>query len=118
MRLNKGGLIASALYVVHFLLFSCLSYSASLKASVLLAEAAVLPAGLILGWVWPALGLQDPPFGTESWMNSYRFYAPVSLVISYLFGWMLHTIWRLLVRYVGPGLEQIDTVLIKRLNRD
>ncbi|CCD97353.1 hypothetical protein BRAO375_990039 [Bradyrhizobium sp. ORS 375] len=51
-------------------------------------------------------------------MNSYRFYAPVSLVISYLFGWMLHTIWRLLVRYVGPGLEQIDTVLIKRLNRD
>ncbi|WP_456713832.1 hypothetical protein [Bradyrhizobium sp. USDA 4353] len=118
MLLNKGGLIASALYIVHFLLFSSLSYFAGLKASVLLAEMAVLPAGLILGWVWLAFGLHDPPFDTESWMNSYLFYFPVSLLISYLFGWMLHTSWRLSLRYIGPGLERIDVRLIKRLDRD
>ncbi|MGJ5036996.1 hypothetical protein ACQR13_23040 [Bradyrhizobium sp. HKCCYLRH3059] len=118
MRPNKGGLIASALYTVHFLVFSCLSYFAGLKSSVLLAEMAVLPAGMILGWLWSALGLHDPPFDIDSWMNSYLSYFPVSLLVSYLFGWMLHSLWRLAVRRIGPGLDRIDARLIKRLHRD
>lgn len=118
MRLNKGGLIASGLYVIHFALFGCLSHFAGLKASVLLAEIAVLPAGMVLGPVWSALGLHDPPFEAGSWMNSYLFYFPVSLFISYMLGWLLHGSWTLLVRVVGPSLNRLDNRLIRRFHRD
>ncbi|WP_315756150.1 MULTISPECIES: hypothetical protein [unclassified Bradyrhizobium] len=118
MRLNKGGLIVSAVYIVHFLVFICFSYFAGLKASVLLAEFAVLPAGLILGSIWPLLGLHDPPFDADSWMNSYVFYFPVSLFISYMVGWALHAFWRLLARYVAPRLDRLDERLVRRFHRD
>jgi hypothetical protein len=81
-----------------------MAYFVGLKASVLLAELAVLPAGIVLGFVWPSLGLHDPPFAAASWMNSYLFYYPVSLGFSYLFGWALHTLWHLLFRIFGKNL--------------
>ncbi|MGC2777672.1 MAG: hypothetical protein WA418_18755 [Bradyrhizobium sp.] len=118
MGLNRGGLIASAIYVVHFSVFSVLSYFAGLKASVLLAEFAVLPAGLTLSLLWSLLGLHDPPFDAESWMNSYLLYLPVSLLISYMLGWALHAVWCLLARYVAPRLDRLDERLIRRFHRD
>ncbi|CCE11311.1 membrane hypothetical protein [Bradyrhizobium sp. STM 3843] len=118
MALNKGGLVASGLYTVHYLVFSTLSHFASLKSSIVLAGLAVLPSGLFLGFVWSGLGLHDPPFPADSWMNSDLLYYPVSLLVSYLLGWGLNLFWHALIRLVGYRLEHLDERLIRYLDRD
>ncbi|MGJ4946424.1 hypothetical protein ACQR1W_38115 [Bradyrhizobium sp. HKCCYLS1011] len=118
MRLNKGGLAASGLYTVHYLVFSALSHFASLKSSIVLAGLAVLPGGLFLGFVWSLLGLHDPPFAADSWMNSDLLYYPVSLLVSYLLGWGLNLFWHVLIRLVGPRLARLDERLTTYLDRD
>ena len=117
MRLNRGGLIAYGLYTLHFAVFGNLAYFVRLKPSVLLAELAVLPAGIALGVVWPSLGLHDPPFAVDSWMNSYLFYYPISLVISYLFGWAIHALWSLLIRTFGKKLARLDEKIVEHLDK-
>jgi len=117
VRLNRGGLIACGLYTLHFAVFGTLAYFVGLKPSVLLAELAVLPAGIVLGGVWPSLGLHDPPFAVDSWMNSYLLYYPVSLVVSYLFGWAIHGLWCLLIRTFGKKLDRLDEKIVERLDK-
>ena len=49
MRLNRGGLIACAIYTLHFVLFFGWALFAGLKTSVVLASIAVFPV-TVLGW--------------------------------------------------------------------
>ena len=87
MRLNRGGLIACAIYTLYFAIFFGWSLFAGLKPSVFLASIAIFPAGLFWAGVGALLGLNDFPFPIDSWLNSIPAYYVESLVIVYFIGW-------------------------------
>lgn len=87
MRLNKGGLIAYAVYSVHFGVFFGWALLADLKSSALLAAVAVFPAGLVLAGLGLLLGSHEFPFSVDSWLNSIVAYYIESSIISYFVGW-------------------------------
>jgi len=87
VRLNKGGLIACAIYTLHFAIFFGWALFADLKPSVGLASVAIFPAGLFWGGLSALLGLNDFPFPIDSWWNSIPAYYIESLLISYCVGW-------------------------------
>ncbi|WP_315739087.1 MULTISPECIES: hypothetical protein [unclassified Bradyrhizobium] len=87
MRLNRGGLIACAVYT---LCAAGLVGSASVtdvKTSVMLSSLAVFPAGIFWS-VWAAVsGSGRFPFSVDSWLNSLLAYYLESLLLIYLIGW-------------------------------
>jgi hypothetical protein len=85
--LNKGGLIACAVYSAHFAVFFGWAMSADLETSAFLAAVAVFPAGLLLAGLGLLLGTHDFPFSVDSWLNSMLAYYIGSLIIVYLIGW-------------------------------
>ncbi|WP_315704568.1 MULTISPECIES: hypothetical protein [unclassified Bradyrhizobium] len=87
VRSNKGGLIACAIYTLHFAVFFGWAFFSGLKASVFLATIAVFPAALFWAGLGMLLGSGDFPFSIDSWLNSIPAYYLESCVISYFVGW-------------------------------
>jgi hypothetical protein len=87
VRLNKGGLIACALYTVHFCIFFGWALFAGIRGSGLLSGIAVFPAGLLLSGLTALFGGSEFPFSIDSWLNTTPAYYIESLAIFYLAGW-------------------------------
>ena len=87
MRLNKGGLIACALYTVHFCIFFGWALFAGIHGSGFLAGIAVFPAGFLLSGLTALFGGSEFPFSIDSWLNTTPAYYTESLAIFYLAGW-------------------------------
>jgi hypothetical protein len=85
VRLNRGGLIACAIYTLHFAIFFGWALFAGLKASVFLIVIAIFPAALLFSLLEVLLGVE---MSVDSWMNSNFIYYLVSLLVSYCVGWM------------------------------
>jgi hypothetical protein len=84
---------------------SGLSYFTSIKASVLLLQFSTLPANLFLS-VLSLTGLFNFPFSPDSWMDNDYFYFLMSLLISYLFGWIMSAAFT--DRSSGPANDTAD----------
>jgi hypothetical protein len=117
-RLSKVGLIVGGVYTAYFALLMGLDYSASDKASALLGQFAVIPAGLFLSVLGSFLGYRDFPIPPDSWMNSYYLYYPMSLVISYLFGWGSSAVGGLLIRLDGGRLNRLDERILDHFDKE
>jgi hypothetical protein len=96
VRVNKGGLIACAIYSLHFATFFGWALFAGVKTSVFLVVIAIFPAALLFSVLEVLLGLTMP---VDSWMNNNLVYYIVSLLISYCAGWMVSAIASL------PGVQ-------------
>ena len=86
MRLNKGGLIACALYTVHFCIFFGWALSSRPAESGFLSAIAVAPAGFLLAGLTALFSGSEMPFSIDSWLNSIPAYYVESLVIVYFVG--------------------------------
>ncbi|MGJ4946425.1 hypothetical protein ACQR1W_38120 [Bradyrhizobium sp. HKCCYLS1011] len=87
LRPNRGGLIACAIYTLHFAIFFGWAFFSDLKASVFFASIAVFPAGFFWAGLGMLLGSNVFPFPIDSWLNSIPAYYVESLIISYIIGW-------------------------------
>ena len=86
MRLNKGGLIACALYTVHFCIFFGWAFFAGIRGSGFLIGVAVFPAGFLLSGLTALFGGSELPFSIDSWLNTTPAYYIESLAIFYVAG--------------------------------
>lgn len=94
MRLNKGGLIACALYTAHFCIFFGWALSARTAESGFLSAIAVAPAEFFLASLTALLGGSEMPFSIDSWLNSIPAYYVESLAMFYLIGWAMSALTR------------------------
>ena len=118
VRLSKGGLIASGIYIVIFAALNGLAhYATTVKGAAVLEQISIIPAGTVFDPVMKLLGVPDfPPL--DSIFNSLYFYGLISLVVVYLFGWVVTAIGRLLLGPEDERFRGIDQRLVDRLDRD
>lgn len=91
VKLNKGGLTLSAIYLAYFVIVFGISLTAGdPKGEFFLVQLAYLPAGLFLGLSGLMSLLEKASVG--SWINGPLLFLPLSLVIVYVFGWIMHVI--------------------------
>jgi hypothetical protein len=116
VKLSRAGLICCGFYAFWFVLLVGRSYFVDTKTGYFLAQFAVLPAVIVVSGVLGLLGhLQFP---IESPLNNIFVFGAVSLVLSYLFGWMLGAIGRALVCLDGGMLNRLDERLLDRFDKD
>jgi hypothetical protein len=116
VKLSRAGLICCGFYTFWFVLLVGRSYFVDTKTGYFLAQFAVAPAAIIVSGVLILLG--HPQFPIESPLNNIYVFGVVSLLLSYLFGWMLAAIGRALVRVDGGRLNRLDERLLDRLDKD
>jgi hypothetical protein len=88
VKLNKGGLISAGVYTVYFVAAYTYGHFTGIKAGAILDQLAVFPGLLFCNSLISLLGISEDAI-YNSWLNNeYVFYLG-SLVISYLFGWVM-----------------------------
>jgi hypothetical protein len=87
VKLNKGALKFTAVYIVFFVLLSGLAFFADPKGSFVFGQLAVFPGAAFITWT----GLINF-ISADSWLNTGLTAIPLSLVIVYLVGWGLSAI--------------------------
>jgi hypothetical protein len=119
MRLNKGALILTALYVCFFMTANGVAAIASdPKGAFFLEQLSIVPAMLFL----ESAGLLTF-VAIDSWLNSWLFFVSLSLVIVYLFGWAMSAIVRQIatsrwLTWLTRWLNRLDERLLNRLDRN
>ena len=89
MRLNRGGLIAVAIYSVYFAaMIALLLTTDDPKGKWFVVQLAILPAGLFVG-LTGLIVLMMKYVPVDSWLNSAYTFMALSFVIMYLIGWSL-----------------------------
>lgn len=116
MKLSRAGLICCGVYAFWFLLLVGRSYFVDTKTGYFLVQLAIAPAMILVSGLIGLLGLLEFPL--ESPLNNIYVFGAVSLLLSYLFGWMLSAIGRLLMRADGGRLNRLDERLLDRLDKD
>ena len=116
MKLSRAGLICCGFYAFWFVLLVGRSYFVDTKTGYFLVQLAIAPAGILVSGLVNLLGL--PEFPIDSPLNNVYVFGVISLVLSYLFGWMLGAIGHLLMRADGGRLDRLDERLLDRLDKD
>ena len=87
-KLNRAGLIFCGAYTVWFVTLTALAYlSTDPKGSFVLGAFSIFPAGILFAASMYYLGLENPPFPSDSWINSVYVAYLACLIIAYLAGW-------------------------------
>ena len=116
MKLSRAGLICCGFYAFWFVLLVGRSYFVDTKTGYFLELLATAPAALLVSGLIRLLGI--PEFPIDSPLNNVFVFGVISLVLSYLFGWMLGAIGRALVRLDGGRLNRLDERVIDRIDKD
>ena len=117
MKLNRAGLALGGIYIVYFAMLSGVACFAGDQVRMIFGALVALPAQLFLGLLQALPGDGDFLFSPASWLNSNYFYVPLSLILSYLLGWALSAIGRLLIWLFGSRLKRLDDRLVDYLDR-
>ncbi len=87
MRLNRGGLIVCAIYLIWFAILTWLSWEAKdPKGAYFLGQLSILPAQVFL-WTSGVGQVLEAHVASESQINGPLLTVPLSFAVLYLFGW-------------------------------
>lgn len=120
MRLNRGGLVACAVYTLWFAGFFASSFATDVKTGALLTSVSIFPAALFWSVLSAAIGSGDFPFPVDSWLNSIPAYYLESLVLIYLVGWAASTRTAATrqLRRGGPETPELDRAVQRPVSLD
>lgn len=90
MKLNKGGLKLTAVYLCWFAVTSAVAlWAPDPKGGWFFGQLSILPFGIVV-MLLVLLGFGDliaSVFDNDSWINTGLLSIPISIIVVYLFGW-------------------------------